>query len=85
MNDVRGRIIDDCVRLQSFAEGLAKALADGDDRGLLRLYEGRSQNRVLKQINGLIDDLGMCRTVDDLPGRCEEVVRLRDVGLSFAE
>lgn len=81
MDDVRGRIIGDCVRLQSFAEDLDKALAEGDERGLLRLYEGRSQNRVLKQINGLIDDLGMCRTVDDLPGRCEEVVRLRDVSL----
>lgn len=68
MDDVRGRIIDDCVRLQSFAEDLAKALADGDERRLLRLYEGRSQDRVLKQITSLIDDLGMCRTIDDLPG-----------------
>lgn len=81
MDDIRGRIIDDCVRLQPFAEDLAKALADGDERGLLRLYEGQSQDRVLKQINRLIDDLGACRTVDDFPGRSKEVIRLRNASL----
>lgn len=81
MNDIGERIVKDCAALRPFAEELVGALREGDEERLLRFYEGRSQRRVLKLIFELIDDLGSCRTVDDLPGPDDEVARLRDVSL----
>lgn len=81
MEKIKTKIIEDCIKLLSFADDSAKALASEDERGLLRFYEGRSQARVLKILSELIDDLGQCRTVDDLPGPCDEVTELRNVSL----
>ena len=80
-NPVRERIIRDCAALIPFADDSAKALVCRDVRKLRSLYTGRSQKRVVGMLSRLVDDLGLCRTVEDLPGPDAEVEELRNVSL----
>lgn len=80
-SDVREQILADCVELIPFANASAKALACHDLRKLKSLYTSSSQKRVIAKLKRLVDDLGRCRTLDDLPGPCAEVEELRNTSL----
>jgi len=74
-------IVKDCVDLLPFAEDSAEALAAHDTKRLKRLYTGQSQRLVVEKLTRLVDDLGKCRTTDDLPGPVEEIEELRNISL----
>jgi len=79
--NVREQIVRDCVDLLPFADDSAKALASRDLRKLKSLYSGQSQKCVLARLGRLVDDLGKCRTVEDLPGPDKDIEELRNVSL----
>jgi len=78
---IRDCVVKDCIDLLPFAEDSAKVLASRNVKKLKSLYTGQSQRIVVEKLTRLVDDLGRCRTTDDLPGPVEEVKELRNVSL----
>ena len=76
--DVRSRVIADCAALLPLARNACKAMDEGDETEVLRLFCGESQKKTLRRLGRLIDDLRLCRTAADLPGPEPEVVELRN-------
>lgn len=77
-NDFRSRVIADCAALLPLARDACAAMETGDETRVLYLFCGESQRKTLRQLKRLIEDLRACRTSEDLPGNCPEVIELRN-------
>ena len=67
--DVRSRVIADCAAFLPLARSACAAMDEEDEAEILRLFCGESQKKTLRRLGRLIDDLRLCRTAEDLPGR----------------